>query len=227
MGVTIAAPRVNLLGMRTRRRGMNSRLVSLILIPAALALALTACTVGPGGGASGDPGSGTGSSGSASGPHGDDTRCVTGTWDLDVPGTGDQMLSYLSGKGIPMTSVTGSGPITMDIAGDGTMTYTTGATYVMNAQVGGLPMVITQVQSGASHGHWAWASGSVLTMDFSGWVNEITFATTVTVGGRAADIPFDVPDQGPGSTPLAVTCTAHSLTLKADASPFVLSFSRE
>lgn len=221
-----AAP-VNLIGMLVRRRDMNSRLVSLILVPVALAVTLTACTIGTGGGSPGDTGSHSGSSGSASGAHGGDTRCATGTWDLDVQGTGDQMLSYLTGKGIPMTSVTGSGPITMDIAGDGTMTYTTGATYVMNAQLNDLPMVITQVQSGASHGHWAWDSGSVLTMDFSGWVNEITFATTVTVGGRVADIPFDVPDQGPGSTPLAVTCSAHSLTLKADASPFVLSFSRE
>ena len=225
--MTKTAAHVNLIGMLVRRRDMNSRLVSLILVPVALAVTLTACTIGPGGGSPGDTGSHGGSSGSASGPHGDDTRCATGTWDLDVQGTGDQMLSYLTGKGIPMTSVTGSGPITMDIAGDGTMTYTTGATYVMNAQLNDLPMVITQVQSGASHGHWAWDSGSVLMMDFSGWVNEITFATTVTVGGRVADIPFDVPNQGPGSTPLAVTCSAHSLTLKADASPFVLSFSRE
>ena len=178
---------------------MTNRIVSLILVPVALALTLTACTIGPGG-SSGGTGPHTGSSGSASGPHGDDTRCVTGTWDLDVQGTGDQMLTYLTGKGIPMTSVTGSGPITMDIAGDGTMTYTTGATYVMSAQVKSLPMVITQVQSGSSHGHWAWASGSALTMDFSGWVNAITFATTVTVSGRAANIPFDVPNQGPGST---------------------------
>jgi hypothetical protein len=225
VGVTKPRRHVNLIAMLVRRRDMNSRLVSLVLVPVALVAALTGCTIG--GGSPGGTGSPSGSSGTASGPHGGDTRCATGTWDLDVQDAGDQMLTYLTGKGIPMTSVTGSGPITMDIAGDGTMTYTTGATYVMSAQLNDLPMVITQVQSGASHGHWAWASGSVLTMDFSGWVNEITFATTVTVGGRVADIPFNVPDQGPGSTPLAVTCSAHALTLKADASPFVLKFSRE
>jgi len=211
---------------------MNSRLVSLILVPVALVAALTACSTGaPGGGTGGAGGAGSGShsgsSGSGSGVHGADTRCVTGTWDLDVQGTGDQMQTYLAGKGIPITSVTGTGPITLDIAGDGTMTYTTGATYVIAAQASDLPMVITQVQAGSSHGHWAWATGSVLTMDFTGWVNEITFTSTVTVGGQVADIPFDVPDQGPGSTPLAVQCTAHSLTLKADAVPFVLNFSRE
>jgi hypothetical protein len=195
---------------------MNSRLAALILVPAALVVALTACT--PGGGGTG------GSGGSA---HGADTRCVTGTWDLDVQGTGDQMRTYLTGKGIPISSVTGTGPITLEVAGDGTMTYTTGATYVINAQASNLPMVITQVQSGSSHGHWSWAHGRVLTMDFSGWVNAITFASTVTVGGQAADIPFDVPNQGPGSTPLAVHCSAHSLTLKASASPFTLAFTRE
>lgn len=203
---------------------MNSRLAALILLPAALVVALTACTIG-GGGSGGSGGSSSGGAGGSA--HGADTRCVTGTWDLDVQGTGGQMQTYLSGKGIPITSVTGTGPITLDVAGDGTMTYTTGATYVIDAQVNNLPMVITQVQSGSSHGHWAWAPGSVLTMDFSGWVNAITFTSTVTVGGQAADIPFDVPNQGPGSTPLAVHCTAHSMTLKADASPFVLSFSRE
>ena len=200
---------------------MNNRLVSLLFVPVALVTALTACTTGGSHG-----GSGSGSSGTSS-AHGADTRCATGTWDLDVQGTGDQMLTYLSGKGIPVSSVTGTGPITLDVAGDGTMTYTTGATYVITAQVKDLPMIITQVQSGASHGHWAWASGRILTMDFSGWVNAITFATTVTVGGQAADIPFDVPNQGPGSTPLAVHCTATSMTLKADASPFTLSFTRE
>lgn len=144
-----------------------------------------------------------------------------------MQGTGDQMQSYLASKNIPISSVTGSGPITLDVAGDGTMTYTTGATYVFNAQLSNLPMVITQVQSGSSHGSWTWASGSVLTMDFSGWVNAINFDTTVTVGGQASAIPFDVPNQGPGSTPLAVTCTARTLTLKADVSPFTLSFTRE
>ena len=214
--------------MLVRRRDMTNRIASLILVPVALALALTACaTGGPDSGSSSGSGSHSGSSGAASGPHGDDTRCATGTWDLDVQGTGDQMLTYLAGKGIPITSVTGSGPITLDIAGDGTMTYTTGATYVMNAQLHDMPMVITQVQSGSSHGHWAWASGSALTMDFSGWVNEITFATTVTVDGRVADVPFDVPNQGPGATPLAVTCSAHALTLKPDASPISLNFSRQ
>lgn len=194
---------------------MNSRLASFVLVPAAVLLALTACTTG---------GSGSGSSSSI---HGSDTRCVTGTWDLDVQGTGDQMLSYLSAKGIPISSVTGTGPITLEISGDGTMTYTTGATYVINAQVSNLPMVITQVQSGSSHGNWAWARGSVLTMDFSGWTNAITFASTVTVGGRASNIPFSIPDQGLGTTPLTTQCTATTLTLKADASPFVLTFSRE
>jgi len=206
---------------------MNNRLVSLILVPVALAAALTACSTGGPGGGSGGTGSHSGSAGSGSSAHGADTRCVTGTWDLDVQGTGQQMQTYLTGKGIPITSVTGTGPITLDVAGDGTMTYTTGATYVINAQVNTLPMVITQVQSGSSHGHWAWAPGSVLTMDFTGWVNAITFTSTVTVGGQASDIPFNVPDQGPGATPLAVECSAHSLTLKADASPFVLTFSRE
>lgn len=203
------------------RKQITHRLALLALAPA-LAAALTACTVG--GGGTGGSGSGSGSSSSA---RGGDTRCVTGTWDLDVQGTGDQMLTYLSGKGIPISSVTGTGPITLDVAGDGSMTYTTGATYVIDAQVNGLPMVITQVQSGSSHGTWTWESGSPLSMDFSNWVNAITFTSTVTVGGRAADIPFDVPNQGPGSTPLAVHCSARSMTLKADASPFVLSFSRE
>lgn len=198
---------------------MNSRLAAFVVVPAGLLLALTACTTGPGGSGGAGP--------TSSSVHGSDTRCVIGTWDLDVQGTGDQMLAYLSAKGIPITSVTGTGPITLDVAGDGSMTYTTGATYVISAQVSNLPMVITQVQSGASHGRWTWASGSVLTMDFSNWVNAITFATTVTVGGRAANIPFEVPNQGPGSTPLAVHCTARSMTLKADASPFVLTFSRE
>jgi hypothetical protein len=144
-----------------------------------------------------------------------------------VQGTGDQMLSYLSAKGIPISSVTGTGPITLEISGDGTMTYTTGATYVINAQVSNLPMVITQVQSGSSHGNWAWARGTVLTMDFSGWTNAITFASTVTVGGQASNIPFSIPDQGLGTTPLTTQCAATTLTLKADASPFVLTFSRE
>lgn len=137
------------------------------------------------------------------------------------------MQSYFSAKGIPISSVTGTGPITLEVGGDGTMTYTTGATYVFNAQVSNLPMVITQVQSGSSHGDWAWASGSTLTMDFSGWTHAITFDTTVTVGGQASNIPFDIPDQGPGSIPLATHCTATTLTLKADASPFILSFHRE
>lgn len=201
------------------RREIIRRFGSLVLIPTALVVALAACTTGGGSGGSG--GSGGGSA------HGGDTRCVTGTWHLDVQGTGDQMRSYLSGKGVPVTSVTGTGPITLEVAGDGTMTYTTGATYVIDAQVNSLPMVITQVQSGSSHGRWSWASGRVLTMDFSNWVNSVTFATTVTISGRAADIPFDVPNQGPGSTPLAVHCTAHQLTLKADVSPFLLTFSRE
>ncbi|MEO6533871.1 MAG: hypothetical protein ABIO06_09910 [Pseudolysinimonas sp.] len=209
---------------------MNSRLASLILVPVAIVMALTACTTGGSGsggsgGSGGTGGSGSGSSGSSA--HGGDTRCVTGTWDLDVQGTGDQMLTYLSGKGIPISSVTGTGPITLDVKGNGDMTYTTGATYVFNAQVSNQAMVITQVQDGASHGHWAWAHGSVLTMDFSGWVNAITFTTTVTIGGQVANIPFDVPNEGPGSTPLTVHCTATSMTLKADASPFTLKFSRE
>lgn len=201
---------------------MNSHLASFILAPVGLLLALTACTTG---------GSGSGASGAAGGTdgsvHGADTRCVTGTWDLDVQGTGDQMQSYFAAKGIPISSVTGTGPITLEVGGHGDMTYTTGATYVFNAQVSELPMVITQVQSGSSHGNWAWASGSTLTMNFSGWTHAITFDTTVTVGGQASNIPFDIPDQGPGSTPLATHCTATTLTLKADASPFILTFSRE
>jgi hypothetical protein len=208
---------------------MNSRLASFVLIPAGLVLALTACaTGGAGSGGSGGAG-GTGGSGSgtSSSVHGNDTRCVTGTWDLDVQGTGDQMQSYFESKNIPVSSVTGAGPITLEIDGHGTMTYTTGATYVFNAQVSNLPMVITQVQSGSSHGSWAWASGSALTMDFSGWTHAITFDTTVTVGGQESNIPFDIPDQGPGATPLATHCTATTLTLKADASPFILSFHRE
>ncbi len=205
---------------------MNSRLASFVLVPAGLLLALTACTTG-GTGSGGSGGTGGTGSGSSSSVHGNDTRCVTGTWDLDVQGTGDQMLSYLSAKGVPISSVTGTGPITLEIGGHGAMTYTTGATYVFNAQVSNLPMVITQVQSGSSHGNWAWASGSTLTMDFSGWTHAITFDTTVTVGGQASNIPFNIPDQGPGSTPLATHCTATALTLKADASPFILSFRRE
>jgi len=159
--------------------------------------------------------------------HGDATRCVTGSWDLDVQGTGDQMQSYLSSKGIPISSVTGTGPITLEVDGHGAMTYTTGATYVFSAQVHNLPMVITQVQSGGSHGHWSWASGSTPTMDFTGWTHAITFATTVTVGGQASNIPFEVPDQGPGATPLVAHCTATTLTLQADASPLILTFHRE
>jgi len=230
MGVSILRHLVNPITVRARRRDMNSRLASLILVPVAIVMALTACTTGGSGsggsgGSGGTGGSGSGSSGSSA--HGGDTRCVTGTWDLDVQGTGDQMLTYLTGKGVPVTSVAGTGPITLDVTGDGNMTYTTGATYVINAQVNDLPMVITQVQSGASHGHWAWASGRVLTMDFSGWVNAITFTSTVTVGGQVANIPFDVPNEGPGSTPLAVQCTARTLTLTTLASPFTLKFSRE
>jgi hypothetical protein len=211
---------------------MNRRLASLILVPVALVLALTACTTG--GSGSGGTGSGShsgsgssGASGSGSAAHSSDTRCVTGTWDLDAQGAGDQMLTYLSSKGIPISSVAVTGPITLEVTGDGSMTYTTGATYIFQAELNGMPMVITQVQSGSSHGHWAWAGGSVLTMDFTGWVNAITFTTTVTVSGQVADIPFNVPNQGPGTTPLEVHCTAHSLTLKADASPITLAFSRE
>ncbi|MEP6843589.1 MAG: hypothetical protein ABJA11_08705 [Pseudolysinimonas sp.] len=207
---------------------MKIHFASLILLPAALLVALTACATG-GAGAGGAGSSASGSTGSSAGAssHGDDNRCVTGTWDLDVPGAAAQMLSYLSAKGVPISSATGSGPITLDITGHGAMTYSTGATYTFNAQAGNLPMVITQVQAGTSHGSWAWASGSALTMDFSGWTNAITFTTTVTVGGQASAIPMSIPNQGPGSTPLAATCNDSTLTLKADASPFTLTFRRE
>jgi hypothetical protein len=220
---------VNPLAGLARRNNMNRRILSLALIPTAIVLALAACSTGSGsGGTGGSSATGGASAGASSGgPHGAGTRCITGTWDLDVSGSADQMLTYLTAKHVPISSATGSGPITLDVAGDGTMTYTTGATYTFDADLNGQPMVITQVQAGSSHGSWSWASGSELTLDFSHWTSAITFTTKVTVAGREAEVPFDIPDSGPGSTPLATSCTASTLTLTTSASPFTLTFHRE
>jgi hypothetical protein len=136
------------------------------------------------------------------------------------------MLQYLIAKGSPVTSSRADGPVELQIHGDGSMTYRTGVNYEFTADVSGIGMTITQAQTGDSFGEWGWSGSSNSIMSFSGWTNNITITNAVEIGGQAANFPITLPDGGPGSGPLAVTCSPHLLTTKADASPFTLSWTR-
>jgi len=186
--------------------------------PAALLLALTACTSGGGAGA---PTAAPSVAAAAS-----QTDCVTGTWELDTTDAANVVLQYLIGLGAPVSDARADGPVVLEFGDDGSARYRTGVTYDFTADAGGVGMEIMQAQTGSATGEWGWAGSSETVMEFSGWTTDVATTNTVEIGGMAADFPLAIPDLGPGSTPLTITCSADRLTTKADAAPFTLRWTR-
>lgn len=154
------------------------------------------------------------------------TDCVTGTWELDTTDAANVVLQYLIGLGAPVTDARADGPVVLEFGDDGSARYRTGVTYDFTADAGGVGMEIMQGQTGTATGQWGWAGASDTVMQFSDWTTDVATTNTVEIGGMAADFPLTIPDLGPGSTPLSVTCSANQLTTKADAAPFTLRWNR-
>ena len=200
--------------MRTRS-ALTTGLAALSLV------ALAACTSpGPAGDAP-VAGPGTGEAGSDGGSGGL-AGCIDGAWEADTGDLADQLQTYFTENGSPVTSVTDEGSSTLQVEGD-TMTYDIDVTFTAVADLDGVDMVIVQHHLGRSSGGWAVEGDEVV---FSGWTNGITITNAITIGGVSSGDATELPADTGGGVPMAVECAGDTMVTAPEASPFTTTWNR-
>jgi hypothetical protein len=185
-------------------------------VPAALAatalLVLAGCTV-PGGGAEPDDDP------SVDEPVGE-TSCVEGDWYLDLADYTTQSEAYLLGLGLPLEHLDIAGQQKLTFTADGYLNIATDLT--TSAVV--LGQAISTTTQSAGGADWYWDA----TNDTEGDITLENWAWTVEPGGATDPAappaaPFFDPES---DAPIAVSCSATTLSLQGAGAPLTGNFTR-
>jgi hypothetical protein len=151
---------------------------------------------------------------------------VEGDGSADVPGLAAQMQEYMTGNGLPVTSVEGSGTQQLSLDEQGYAGFSTDLTLVTVADLSNdMVLTVTQTHSGTMRADWGWDSDTVF--GFSNITDEGYAVTTVAdINGTATEYPLDMPLGGLSDVPLTVTCEGDTMTTKAAESPFTTTWHR-
>lgn len=150
------------------------------------------------------------------------TACVTGpVWSLDVDDLAKQLLEQMQSQGSPVTSVTGSGEMSLLLAEDSHVNVGADVTFTMVMPLEGGTIAIGEYRkSGSGVGEWFWAADAIGIITFRDWEEDYDTTMTVTIEGATVVVPLDVPDPGFDATATAVQCDGGFLTTSSTDSPF-------
>lgn len=143
-----------------------------------------------------------------------DTACLTDrVWSLDVDDLAKQLLVLMQSQGSPVTSVTGTGEMSMLLAEDAHTNAGMDVTFTMVMPLDdGTIATGVYHQVGAGQGEWFWDATSPGHIAFEGWEDEYDMTMTVTIDGATVVVPLNVPDPGLDGTAMAVQCDGDFLT---------------
>jgi hypothetical protein len=146
-------------------------------------------------------------------PGSDETPCVVGTWQLDVPDYGAQSEAYLVGIGIPITEFDMTGAGTIQFTPDGLVATDISLTTTGVLVAGDVAVPISVPSAYTATGDWSTGSDGD-TIDLANWASV-----------PDPDVPID-PEAPPIPTidytdveSVTADCTADGLVLQAPGAP--------
>ncbi len=141
-----------------------------------------------------------------------DTSCLLGRWHLDTDDYAAQALAYVTGLGVPMSSLVISGDQILEFNESPFMNVATDLQ--LDAVVHGQALAVSSQFAGGGEWGWDGDSASDIGVDNWGWTVEPT-------AGPDGSPPLLDPSQG-----ISVTCSADRLTVQGSGAPLAGVFSR-
>ncbi|MHA6694355.1 hypothetical protein [Homoserinimonas sp. A520] len=153
---------------------------------------------------------------------GSPTDClIDRNWMVDVDDLAGQLKHQMESLGSPVSSVTGTGTMTIMFAEESLVTTAVDLTFVVVVPVEDAPtLTVTQTQKGSGYGSWFWDGGVDNLVVFEDWVGEYDIQMTMTSAGVTIESPIELPTSAAGGSDMTVTCVGETLTTNAEGNPF-------